>query len=782
VPRTMSEDQRQLDKHDSAIARSDIPQEIDAAISRALHALAETGIETGTHEFRHELSQKNREKQVRDSVKSQIEAWKSKVAEADPEDIVPFFEYLRKRCYELDDTTNAWCTIWALAKATGDCIDDHLRNSLPHEDDRPLLHAIMRLLCFLIEDVTVYQGINRGSNHQVIDWSKRELKTIRGILDTLNPAVADGPASKLSGWRAELGKELRAEAQTQRQVVRGIYAAALALAQFEDEVRRFYNRDLGESWPSGLEIVVLTEAQSKVSEIIGDLEEDLARWHKEFRSDSHVWLSDIASRLSPWKSLLRSLATTYRSREPMWLPTVRIRYFYPFTVDTTEKRIRALDPALSRRPPGGSKSKVSEMEVAESEPTPGSLAAELRIRLEHLGQSTPEVESLKLSDFWTAAGEGMFGGKRVQLPALSDRYSRDDDWDVYVDLSRLGNHCLCIERILTNPTPHELYKALRCPADYSWDWDYRYESVPSQPAEQATVEEYRWRSVDDFAHDVILAMAQGLDGSDTPTYIKGHFHEMALVPISVSAEELNDLYGSELFRTNIHRDAATLEEWLRYPMVEKNGSSNVSQAAFGYTENWLSALDDVTIFGLAGNPSWQADSYLEAVQFAVSWRPRLRLWNRKLMQALEEGTGRKESSDLRELEQEVRRSISVAHADELCRLPSDRRYLDSVLESTGITTMEQELERQIHAVQLLIAANEKNNQDIKDSRRNFFLGVLALFSVLNLSTVFAVLNAGDNKGFFTNQSAIIWEFVAQIALLVIFGLVWVLTSRWHRRS
>jgi hypothetical protein len=382
----------------------------------------------------------------------------------------------------------------------------------------------------------------------------------------------------------------------------------------------------------------------------------------------------------------------------------------------------------------------------------------------------------------------MFGGNRVHLPALSDTDNPEDDWEVHVDLSRLGNHCLCIERTLENPTPHELYKALRCPADYSWDWIYRYESLPSQaarPADQeAMTDHYRWRSVDDFAHDVILIMAQGLTGENEPEYIKGHFHEMALVPESVPIEKLNDFYGSELFRTNLHRDAATLEEWLRYPAAENDGSSILNQAKFGYRENWLSVLDDATIFGLAGNPSWQADSYLEAVQFAVSWSPRLLLWNRKIMQALEEGGDKKESSELRKLERDVRRSISVAHAEELCRLPSDRRYLDSILDSIGITRMEQELERQIHAVQLLIAANEKNDQDNKDGRRNFFLGALALFSVLNLSTVFAVLNAGDNKGFFTNRSAIRWEFVAQIALLVLFGLVWFSLSMrfWRKRT
>ena len=95
--------------------------------------------------------------------------------------------------------------------------------------------------------------------------------------------------------------------------------------------------------------------------------------------------------------------------------------------------------------------------------------------------------------------------------------------------------------------------------------------------------------------------------------------------------------------------------------------------------------------------------------------------------------------------------------------------------------MENDLERQIHAVQLLIAANEKNDQDISDRGRNFFLAALALFGILNVSAVFAVLNAGDRSGFFQNHSAIRWEFVIQIALIVILGLAWLASARLSRR-
>jgi hypothetical protein len=105
-----------------------------------------------------------------------------------------------------------------------------------------------------------------------------------------------------------------------------------------------------------------------------------------------------------------------------------------------------------------------------------------------------------------------------------------------------------------------------------------------------------------------------------------------------------------------------------------------------------------------------------------------------------------------------------------------------MLDAVGTTSIQEDLERRIQAIRLLIAENEKNDQDLRDGARNFFLGILALFGVLNVSAVFAVLNAGDNKGFFQNHADIRWEFVVQISLLFLFVAVWLLAWGWKRRS
>ena len=82
---------------------------------------------------------------------------------------------------------------------------------------------------------------------------------------------------------------------------------------------------------------------------------------------------------------------------------------------------------------------------------------------------------------------------------------------------------------------------------------------------------------------------------------------MVLVDADVSITELDGRYGAELLRTNVNRDAATLEEWVRYPVTKRKGRPKSARGNFGYKENSWSVLEDTTIFGVAGNPSWQAD-------------------------------------------------------------------------------------------------------------------------------------------------------------------------------
>ena len=89
------------------------------------------------------------------------------------------------------------------------------------------------------------------------------------------------------------------------------------------------------------------------------------------------------------------------------------------------------------------------------------------------------------------------------------------------------------------------------------------------------------------------------------------------------------------------------------------------------------------------------------------------------------------------------------------------------MEAVGTTGIQEDLERRIHTMGLLITENEKKEQDRRDGRRNFFLGAIAIFGVLNVSTFFAVLDAGDQNGFFKSHAAIQGELVAQVIIIVL---------------
>ena len=167
------------------------------------------------------------------------------------------------------------------------------------------------------------------------------------------------------------------------------------------------------------------------------------------------------------------MATAYRDSKPMRLPTVQIRYCFPFAVKVGEDRLGELSSALRKRVPGAGDEDDGSGGADNHDVVPG-LGGVLDKRLKDLDQGSVTLKTLELTDFWAGAGEGMYGGQTASLPGLWDKHHPGDEWRVWVDLSRLENHCLCIERTLTDPTPHELYKALRCPADYARDVDYRY--------------------------------------------------------------------------------------------------------------------------------------------------------------------------------------------------------------------------------------------------------------------------------------------------------------------
>ena len=434
-------------------ARAGLAQEIDRQITYALHMLGESGVEaTGPWKYRlwHKGEREDTIGEVCSDFSDQMKRWQQLgYAERDG---VLFFEYMRKRCYDLYEKTNAWDTISALARAVSAAITLQLENE-SGDGDRVILRAIIQFLGLLDVDIAIYQAVNRGNNHGAIKNCWVAQGKARELLEFLDSGGSGDRSVELGDGRAELRKELLAEAYALHEVYRGIHYAAVALACHEKAIRNYYNDHSGSDyvagdppvhaaggvgsaraseaadgsrpWPDPLVIGNLDDARGEVGIIIRRLEEDQGNGARELSPAASERAMDIVSRLNPWASLLRSVAAAYGQSKPMRLPTVQIRYCFPFAVKADEERLGELSPELRKRAPG--------VEVEGGRRAVPKLAGVLDAWLKCLDKGTATVKALELTDFWAGAGEGMYGGNTVSLPGLSDKHHADEEWNAWVD-------------------------------------------------------------------------------------------------------------------------------------------------------------------------------------------------------------------------------------------------------------------------------------------------------------------------------------------------------------
>jgi hypothetical protein len=165
---------------------------------------------------------------------------------------------------------------------------------------------------------------------------------------------------------------------------------------------------------------------------------------------------------------------------------------------------------------------------------------------------------------------------------------------------------------------------------------------------------------------------------------------------------------------------------------------------------------ETTVFGIVAVPEWFRDVYPETAQFASSWSPVLKLWNRQLQDALRggikdldneyDGTTENESNKLRYIEQQVRHHLAEINADDLCATLAYRRFLDSLLEAAGIGRLEKELETQLQAAEQLTDYFYQQEEKRAAKRRDLLLFVIALLGVFSLADFLALLDTTDYHG------------------------------------
>jgi hypothetical protein len=658
-------------------------------------------------------------------------------------------------------------------------------------------------------DSLVFKQINRGSPDLVLGAIADAVAKLSEIARLLTEALEEPHDPALT----DLLRAALEHCCPTKGFYLAIEKATLCLRSFEawmEEAPRFGSVTPGAG--AGGKVGISTAVISELIEGISELDSRL----KEVEQDASA-----ASRFEPWRQLLsdalkRLLACNNVSQigARVFVPkTVLIRYCFPFAVDYShgkrhqedvEDYIHALDPDLTPHAAA-----LGEQRVISESRQPGLLAIRLKEELSALfpefqtpeekskvrskvrskvnPEGSPKVTPLAVSAFWLGSGFGLYGGKRVQLPNVTIGGTRDDETgkrnkdgtrhQVWLEISRMGNHALCIEPLTPlaagsteqrTPFPHEVYRALRT----GTPWALGQEVWAEVDGENTGP---WWESVHMFARDVVLAVASALTepikGHKDPTatktgalppYMPGNLHEVVLVqtdvPISgaddVVAGRLDNIMGARVLVTSVNRIASTLEEWLRSPAPsgtygegasEDSSDGRIAPLPFiGFAGDWFANTGDTTVFGIVAVPDWLRLAYFEVGQFAASWVPLLQLWSSRLQEAIRtahSGDQSAESSErLRIVDQGIRRQTSELQSAQLCQSELHRRFLDRFLAESGVTRLVEELDAQLIAAERLADwYDERRRRSAEDARNVLLLGI-GLFGVFGLASYLSLAN------------------------------------------
>ena len=548
----------------------------------------------------------------------------------------------------------------------------------------------------------------------------------------------------------------------------------------------------------------------------------------QFRSRRRTLSSLTLSRAEPWEQLLGEIveiATRGGDAEDasvVFVPRrVSIRYCYPFAVRTD-----------GQTPDTDNGTWLDEARNG------GGIAKDLNKRLKPLGIKVQDVKPLDPTAFFAAQGSdnGLYGGVHVGLPDITLSTGQPDEQTcrcrVWIALSRMGNHCLCVEREdMETPRPHVVYQAVAAGTLYA----FGVTTALADDASEATT----WDNLHSFGRDVIRAAAgadfwrprPGDEPSANDQYVRGNLHEVLVIrtdtPLATEpdgvAAKLNSALGGRILLKSVQATPTTIDEWVRYPpatqMRAYSGLSGItSLPELGLAGDWCAYTGETTVFGIVAAPSWVSDVYTEAAQFASSWSPPLRLWSERLQAAIEVGSSKggeneRHAEELRQIEWTVRRHLAQIQGEELCAALSHRRFLDRLLEMAGGPRLQEVLESQLIAAERVMdwwsedarvtrdeerrasedaRHNHQEEQRKSDQRREKILGVIALFGICELGGFLDLANGTKWHqsffGLFTLREGI-WEdwlvtilFAVALVVVIFYFDFFGLNGRLHPKQ
>ncbi len=742
------------------------------------------------------------------------------------------------QCRELWDTSMIYRTLRIVAEAVADFAgsDDPQR-----EWEGRALYAVGQSMGLLTADADVYRQMNLSSPRGLADAARKSKDTAGRVLDHVSSVLA---ARRVPPGNPEDGStvikhisdhlsDIESTAREVQALYGSIALAADALGCFERWLAvapRLGSADpsVAPEGPPGRD--TLRELQDSVDAAIGQLRESQKSLGPQILTESE-----------PWEQLLVEIQEIARKPDgqdsvQVFVPKrASVRYCYSFAVEAEPESLfakkaeehassvsRTGKPPIDRKCFGVQLEKALELGKISSSTSP--------VKVE-------QVMPLEPTDFFAAqdASSRLYDGIRVELsdillshnpPTALSGESEPQRCRVWINISYMGNHCLCIEPAtpLEAPLPQVLFRTLRAGTPFVVGSEVIVRPEDGEGTETAGAEA-RWDSLHSFSRDVIWATACAEfwkkekrarakaqdDRLCAQPCARGNLHEIVVLRTdrllgrnlkSVSGK-LDRAVGGRIITRSIQRAATTLEEWVRYPPSQRTGGQDhaptiAAVSELGLGGDWFTHTGETTIFGIVTAPEWHSDVYEEATQFAISWLPRLRLWSKTLDELIQTpdsaGQRAERAEELRFVEQRVRRHLSQIQSEELCATLAHRRFLDQLLATAGLDRLQRELEDQLAAAEHLTDWWDETERRKADHRRDALLFLIALFGLFELGGFMDLANATNlhEKFLFVNVRKGVWEdwLVLGLFILALVGGIYFLfldrfvrdlIEAWRRR-
>lgn len=675
-------------------------------------------------------------------------------------------------------------------------ITEPSRGELLRDWEPAAWRAAGRAISLLTADANIFRQIVLSNPAELATQARRGVETAAEVVEEIR-SLLDDPSAANDPQTANGLRYVELVATESGFFYEFLFAAAQALCDFHGWLAtaprlRTGGRAWLPDWQPGSEELTARDRQK----LLRSIDDALG----QFRSGREGLSSVTLSRAEPWEQVLseiREIALGEGRAEDasvVFVPRrLSIRYCYPFAVQAGgHPRDAWLDDAHKA----------------------GRIEQHLNERLSTLGIKVQDVKPLDPTAFFAARGSdsGLYGGVHVELPGITLSTGQPGEppnrCRVWIALSRMGNHCLCVEREpMETPLPHVVYQAVAAGTLYAFG--------ASTSLTDDTSEETTWDNLHSFGRDVIHQAAgadfwrngQDRDSSGSRRYVRGNLHEVLIVRTDAAlatesdgvAAKLSSALGGRILLKSVQSTPTTIDEWVRYPPA----TGIASLPEIGLAGDWCAYTGETTVFGIVAAPSWHSDVLTEAGQFASSWSPLLRLWSERLHRDIEEGSKAADTGvraqELREIERTVRRHLAQIQGEELCAAQPQRRFLDRLLEMSGVPRLQDVLQSQLLAAERLTdwwnedaRHNSELDQRKSDQRRDKLLGVIALFGMFELGGFLELANATEWHesffGLFTLREGI-WEdwlvaalFGAASLVLATFYFNFFEPGSWLRRK